>query len=69
MFEDLLIALENLEEQDHKKRGELTSVAAKLGNDFGTRNNRNFFMVLYFAQKVSIQSKSSLAFTYFDDCI
>lgn len=29
MFEDLLIALENLEEQDHKKRGELAIVAAE----------------------------------------
>ena len=51
MFEDLLIALENLEEQDHKKRGELTFLAANLGNNLGTKNNRNFRMVLYFAQK------------------
>lgn len=29
MFEDLLIALENLEEQDHKKRGELKFVTAR----------------------------------------
>ena len=29
MFEDLLIALENLEEQDHKKRGELAIVVAE----------------------------------------
>ena len=29
MFEDLLIALENLEEQDHKKRGKLAIVAAE----------------------------------------
>lgn len=51
MFEDLLIALENLEEQDHKKRGELTFVAAKLSNNLGTKYGRNFCMVLYFAQK------------------
>ena len=35
MFEDLLIALENLEEQDHKKRGKLAIVAAESKQGFG----------------------------------
>ena len=35
MFEDLLIALENLEEQDHKKRGKLAIVAAEPMQEFG----------------------------------
>jgi len=51
MFEDLLIALENLEEQDHKKRGELTFLAANLGINLETKNSRNFRVVLYISQK------------------